>query len=160
MGISAQSWAQTLMQGCYAKWRGYLRVDRGQKADAAIASSQIVARIRARFGFACRIADGRHRHERDTLSITYDTPWLPHTWEAFVAYDEQMSAAIAQFVVLELCPAQRIFVRHAARAQRIVLLPSGTDGVVAVPQAPEYFRRTGQDSLFHRDRHTSETFKL
>jgi hypothetical protein len=117
--------------------------------------------IAERFGCECRLR--AHRSPGgEVLQVRYDTAWLPRTWDAFIGTDDVTSRSIADFVrdATGATQFEAIEVEHVARAGRTVWLPVGTDGVVAVPAAPEYFRRTGQEAAYSPDLHTEHRFKL
>ncbi len=122
MGVSVQSWMQALAQGWYARSRGRPHAGRRQEADAAIASSQIVAHIQAHFSVACRIAHGRRGQEGDEFAITCDTPWLPHTREEF---EEN------QRMIAENAHMKKRMTRRSARGGRALL--TGLATALALP---------------------------
>ena len=117
--------------------------------------------IEARFGCECRLSTCRGRRG-EVLRVRYDTARLPQNWDEFVATDNEVSRSIEDFVRGEAGPMRcgEIEVEHTARAARTVWLPVGTDGVVAVPAAPDYFRRTGQEAAYSPDLHSGHHFKL
>lgn len=92
---------------------------------------------------------------RTLMSITYDTPWLPHTWEEFVRYDDQTRANMLEFLRLELGVSDsiEIAIDHAARALHLRWVPVGIAGAMQVPEAPLYFERTGQLDQYRTDLH-------
>jgi hypothetical protein len=117
--------------------------------------------IAAHFGCECRLSTPRDGG-RTVLRVLYDTRRLPRTWDAFIDADDETSQAIEAFVrsATDASRYDRIEVEHVARSARTVWLPLGTDGVVAAPAAPDYFRRTGQEAVYSPDLHTGHRFKL
>lgn len=119
-------------------------------------------RIETRFGCRCRVVLKPARWRRPArLEIVYDTEWLPRTWEQFVAFDDSTSAAIRD-LLREVPEAAGIDAEivHAARRLRKRLMPIGPDGLIEVDDPPAWFARTGQEALFHRERHTGKRFRL
>jgi hypothetical protein len=117
--------------------------------------------IAARFDCTCSLSAHRGGG-RSVLRVRYDTARLPRPWDAFVRADDAARDAIHAFVRTR-CGTDayhRIVVEHAARSPRTLWLPVGTDGVIAVPAAPDHFRRTGQEAVYSPDLHGSDTFKL
>jgi len=118
--------------------------------------------IETRFGCRCSVTLRPARWRRPArLEIVYDTDWLPRTWERFVAFDDSTSAAIRE--ILSEHPGAKDMdteVVHAARRLRKRLLPIGPDGIIEIDDPPTWFARTGQDALFHRERHTGKRFRL
>lgn len=96
------------------------------------------------------------------LRVRYDTKRLPPTWREFIDADDETGRAIAAFIrdATDASGYDGIEVEHAARPVRTVWLPVGTDGVIAAPAAPDYFRRTGQEAIYSPDLHGSCVFKL
>lgn len=92
---------------------------------------------------------------RTLMSITYDTPWLPHTWEEFVRYDDQTRANMLEFLRLELGVSDsiEITIDHVARVLHLRWVPVGIAGAMQVPEAPLYFERTGQLDQYRTDLH-------
>ncbi|MDE2583826.1 MAG: hypothetical protein KGN39_00385 [Betaproteobacteria bacterium] len=92
---------------------------------------------------------------RTLMSITYDTPWLPHTWEEFVRYDDQTRANMMEFLRLELGVSDsiEITIDHVARVLHLRWVPVGIAGAMQVPEAPLYFERTGQLDQYRTDLH-------
>jgi hypothetical protein len=123
--------------------------------------SELSRDIAARFDCTCSLSAHREGG-RSVLRVRYDTARLPRSWEAFVRADDAAREAIEVFVRTR-CAVDgydRIEVEHRARSPRTAWLPVGTDGVIAVPAAPDYFRRTGQEAVYSPDRHGGDTFKL
>jgi hypothetical protein len=117
--------------------------------------------IEARFGCECHLSTHRGA-SGNVLHVSYDTARLPRSWDAFVCEDDETRRSIEAFLrdAAGAAGSDRIEVEHAARAARTVWLPVGTDGVVAVPAAPDYFRRTGQEASYSPDLYTEHRFKL
>lgn len=113
--------------------------------------------IETRFSCSCQLQGRQLRSYRGqaVLSISYDTPWLPHTWEDFIRYDDATRANILDFLRHELgvSGAVEISIEHVARALRLRWLPVGIDGVMQVPDPPLYFERTGQLDQYRTDVH-------
>lgn len=113
--------------------------------------------LELRFACTCRIgADapgdvGAH----EVVRIRYDTPWVPHTWEEFVRFDDQTRANMLEFLRLELGISEAIdfVIEHVARVLRLRWLPVGTCGVMQVPEPPLYFERTHQLDKYRTDQH-------
>lgn len=117
--------------------------------------------IEAHFRCACDLG-ARREAGRCVLHVRYDTRQLPPTWQEFIDADAATCRAMEAFVrgLPDAGAYDRIEVEHVARSARTVWLPIGTDGVIAVSAAPDYFRRTGQDALYSPDLHGADTFKL
>lgn len=114
--------------------------------------------VAARFDCECELSQRRDAGGI-VLQVRYDTARLPRSWDAFVREDDATRRAMEDFV-RGATGHDRIEVEHVARAARTVWLPVGTDGVVAVPAAPDYFRRTGQEAAYSPDRHGGGRCKL
>ncbi len=113
--------------------------------------------VELRFACSCEVAarELRSYRGRSVLSIHYDTPWVPHTWEDFVRYDDQTRANILEFLRFELgvSEAVEVVIEHVARALRVRWMPVGACGVMQVPDPPLYFERTHQLDKYRTDEH-------
>jgi len=110
-----------------------------------------------RFSCTCQVVAKAFRSYpgRGMLSVIYDTPWVPHTWEDFVRYDDQTRHNMADFLRLEMGVSENleIVIEHAARGPQLRWLPVGACGVMQVPAAPLYFERTQQMDKYRTDEH-------
>ncbi len=64
----------------------------------------LVKALELRFACTC-CADGcrlRSYRGHSLLCLTYDTPWVPHTWEDFVRFDDGTRRNMLEFLRLEL----------------------------------------------------------
>ncbi len=117
----------------------------------------LVKALELRFACTC-CADGcrlRSYRGHSLLCLTYDTPWVPHTWEDFVRFDDGTRRNMLEFLRLELGISEsvEISIEHAARALRLRWMPVGTCGVMQVPDPPLYFERTQQLDKHRTDEH-------
>ncbi|HET7775389.1 MAG TPA: hypothetical protein VFK74_03415 [Azospira sp.] len=113
--------------------------------------------LELRFSCTCEVVGRKLRSYRghSLMSISYDTPWVPHTWEDFVHYDDQTRINMLEFLRLELGVSDsiEIIIEHVARALRVRWLPVGTCGAMQVPDPPLYFERTNQLDKYRTDKH-------
>ena len=118
---------------------------------------QLRKAIETRFSCTCEVLAQQLRSYRgqSVLTISYDTPWLPHSWEEFVRYDDRTRANMLEFLRLELglSDSVEVAIEHVARALHLRWVPVGIAGAMQVPEAPLYFERTGQLDQYRTDLH-------
>lgn len=118
---------------------------------------QLAKAVELRFSCSCSVVGERLRsyRGRSLLRLTYDTEWVPHSWEDFVRFDDHTQANMLEFLRQELGVSDsiEIAIEHAARIARPRWMPVGTCGAMLVPDPPLYFERTRQLDKYRTDEH-------